>query len=92
MVADYDYIGEWGFAAIVESDGNQILFDTGFRPNTVLENADSLGIDLSNIEHVFLSHNHMDHTGGLMHLRSELMKKKCKCYEVCSRRERDILR
>ena len=28
MVADYDYIGEWGFAAIIESDGNKILFDT----------------------------------------------------------------
>ena len=73
MVADYDYIGEWGFAAIVESDGNQILFDTGFRDNTVLENADSLGIDLSKVEHVFLSHNHTDHTGGLMRLRKELM-------------------
>ena len=31
MVADYDYIGEWGFAALVEVDGNQILFDTCFR-------------------------------------------------------------
>ena len=75
MVADYDYIGEWGFAAIIESDGNQILFDTGFRPNTVLENADSLNIDLSQIEHVFLSHNHMDHAGGLKQLRQKLMIK-----------------
>ena len=75
MVADYDYIGEWGFAAIIESDGNQILFDTGFRPNTVLENADSLNIDLSQIEHVFLSHNHMDHVGGLKQLRQKLMIK-----------------
>ena len=50
MVADYDYIGEWGFAALVEVDGNQILFDTGFRENTVLENADSLNIDLSQVE------------------------------------------
>ena len=75
MVADYDYIGEWGFAAIIESDGNQILFDTGFRPNTVLENADSLNIDLSGIEHVFLSHNHMDHAGGLRQLRLKLMTK-----------------
>ena len=58
MVADYDYIGEWGFAALVESDGNKILFDTGFRENTVLENADSLNIDLSQVEHVFLSHRY----------------------------------
>mgnify|MGYP001047210666 CR=1 FL=1 len=31
MVADYDYLGESGFAALVESGGNKILFDTGFR-------------------------------------------------------------
>ena len=68
MVADYDYIGEWGFSALVESDKKRILFDTGFRPKTVLENADSLGIDLSNVEHVFLSHNHMDHAGGLFRI------------------------
>ena len=74
MVADYDYIGEWGFSALVESDDNKVLFDTGFRPRTVLENADSLGIDLSTVEHVFLSHNHMDHTGGLLYLRRKLMK------------------
>ncbi|MEO6726930.1 MAG: hypothetical protein ABIU20_08805, partial [Blastocatellia bacterium] len=29
-------IGEWGFAAIVEVDGQRILFDTGARPDTVL--------------------------------------------------------
>ena len=75
MVADYDYIGEWGFAALIESEGHQLLFDTGFRPNTVLENADSLGIDLSKVEHVFLSHNHLDHTGGFQTLRKTLMKK-----------------
>ena len=46
MVADYDYIGEWGFSALVESDDSKVLFDTGLRPRTVLENADSLGIDL----------------------------------------------
>ena len=37
MVADYDYLGEWGFAALVESGGNKILFYTGFRENTFLE-------------------------------------------------------
>ena len=75
MVADYDYLGEWGFSAIIESDGHKLLFDTGFRENTVLENADSLGIDLSTVSHVFLSHNHLDHTGGLIHLRKKLMLK-----------------
>ena len=42
MLADSG-IGEWGFAALVEADGHKILFDTGARPNTVLENARDCG-------------------------------------------------
>ena len=74
MLADTG-IGEWGFAALVEADGRQILFDTGAHPRTVLENAKELGLDLSAIEEVVLSHNHEDHTGGLMTLRRELSAK-----------------
>ena len=65
-------VGEWGFAALVEADGHRILFDTGRRPDTVLLNAKSLSIDLSDVEEVVLSHNHGDHTGGLVRLRREL--------------------
>jgi 7,8-dihydropterin-6-yl-methyl-4-(beta-D-ribofuranosyl)aminobenzene 5'-phosphate synthase len=68
-------IGEWGFAALVEADGRRILFDTGYLPNTVHQNAKELGIDLSDITDVILSHNHDDHTGGLVTLRRELAKK-----------------
>lgn len=67
-------IGEWGYAALVEADGKKILFDTGRKPETVLKNAEELGIDLSTVEDVFLSHNHGDHTGGLLTLRNELKK------------------
>jgi 7,8-dihydropterin-6-yl-methyl-4-(beta-D-ribofuranosyl)aminobenzene 5'-phosphate synthase len=73
MLAD-DGIGEWGFAALVETDGRKILFDTGARPNTVLENARELKIDLSDVEDVVLSHFHDDHTSGLMTLRREFSK------------------
>lgn len=73
MLAD-EGIGEWGFAALVEADGHKILFDTGARPNTVLENARELKIDLSDVQDVVLSHFHDDHTGGLMTLRRELSK------------------
>ena len=73
MVADYDYLGEWGFSALIESGGEKLLFDTGLRENTVLENAESLKVDLSAVEHVFRSHNHLDHTGGLIRLRETLM-------------------
>jgi 7,8-dihydropterin-6-yl-methyl-4-(beta-D-ribofuranosyl)aminobenzene 5'-phosphate synthase len=68
-------IGEWGFAALVEADGHRILFDTGNYPDTVLRNAEAIGIDLADVEEVVLSHNHSDHTGGLVALRTELAKR-----------------
>jgi 7,8-dihydropterin-6-yl-methyl-4-(beta-D-ribofuranosyl)aminobenzene 5'-phosphate synthase len=74
MLAD-EGIGEWGFSALVEADGHRVLVDTGFRPETVLQNAKELGIDLSTVTEVVLTHNHDDHVGGLMTLRREMMKK-----------------
>ena len=71
MLADRG-VGEWGYAALVEADGRRILFDTGARPETVLTNARELGIDLSGVTDVVLSHNHGDHTGGLLALRRAL--------------------
>lgn len=68
-------IGEWGFSALVEADGRRILFDTGLRPPTVLHNAQTLGVELSNVTDVVLSHNHGDHTGGLLTLRREFSAK-----------------
>lgn len=73
MLADAG-IGEWGFAALVEADGHRILFDTGARPETVLQNARELGVDLAGVRDVVLSHNHGDHTGGLVTLRREYAK------------------
>jgi len=73
MLSD-DFIGEWGFAALVEANGRRLLFDTGARPDTVLQNAKALGVDLSAITDVVLSHWHDDHTGGLIALRRELIK------------------
>jgi 7,8-dihydropterin-6-yl-methyl-4-(beta-D-ribofuranosyl)aminobenzene 5'-phosphate synthase len=74
MLSDVKGIGEWGFAALVEADGRRILFDTGYLPDTVLQNARDLGIDLSGITDVIISHHHDDHTGGLVTLRRELSK------------------
>src|SRR5258708_6429473 len=71
MLAD-EGIGERGFSALVEVDGHRILFDTGARPNTVLENARELKVDLAGVPDVILSHNHSDHTGGLLTLRKDV--------------------
>jgi 7,8-dihydropterin-6-yl-methyl-4-(beta-D-ribofuranosyl)aminobenzene 5'-phosphate synthase len=71
MLTDTVGIGEWGFSALVIADGRTILFDTGARPDTVLKNARELKVDLRGIADVILSHNHTDHTGGLVTLRRE---------------------
>jgi 7,8-dihydropterin-6-yl-methyl-4-(beta-D-ribofuranosyl)aminobenzene 5'-phosphate synthase len=71
MLAD-EGIGEWGFSALVEADGQKVLFDTGARPQTVLQNARELKADLTGVRDVVLSHHHDDHTGGLLTLRKEL--------------------
>src|ERR1700721_1106035 len=42
MLAD-EGIGEWGFSTLVEADGHRVLVDTGFHPETVLQNATKLG-------------------------------------------------
>ena len=73
MLADAG-IGEWGFSALVEAGDHRVLVDTGARPQTVLQNARELGVDLASVQEVILTHNHDDHVGGLMTLRQELMK------------------
>ena len=75
MLTADEGVGEWGFSAVVDVDGHRILFDTGDRPETVLNNAKELHVDLTNITDVILSHNHRDHTGGLMTLRRAVMQK-----------------
>jgi len=42
-----------------------ILFDTGVSPDGALHNLDVLGIKLSEVQAIVLSHGHTDHTHGL---------------------------
>jgi len=74
LVGETTGIGEWGFSALIEADGRRVLVDTGLHPETVLQNARDLKIDLSDVQEVILTHNHGDHVGGLLTLRRELMK------------------
>ncbi len=64
-------MGEWGFSALVEADSIKILFDAGSHERTVLDNAKEMKLDLSNVQHLVLSHNHWDHTIGWLPLRKE---------------------
>ncbi len=59
-----ELLAEHGFAALVNVNGRKILFDTG-AGHTLISSAGVLGIDLTNVSAVVLSHGHYDHTGGL---------------------------
>ena len=63
LVGETTGIGEWGFSALIEADGRRVLVDTGLHPETVLQNARDLKIDLSDVQEVILTHNHGDHVG-----------------------------
>lgn len=59
---------DWGFSALIEHEGRRILFDTGNNPELFAENSSILGIDLTQLDFVVISHRHGDHTEGLHHL------------------------
>lgn len=56
--------GEHGWSVLVETPTGSVLFDTG-QSNLFLENAHNMGIDLTCLQKVVLSHGHYDHSGGL---------------------------
>jgi len=62
--ANYGFLAEWGLSILVEVDGLRILMDTGLSYSAV-NNAALLGVDLSAVDQIVLSHGHADHTGGL---------------------------
>ncbi|PZX20015.1 7,8-dihydropterin-6-yl-methyl-4-(beta-D-ribofuranosyl)aminobenzene 5'-phosphate synthase [Breznakibacter xylanolyticus] len=55
---------EHGLSFYMETHGRKILFDTG-QTGQFMKNAQTLGIDITDIDTVIISHGHYDHTGGL---------------------------
>lgn len=57
----------FGFAALIrkESTGEYFLFDTGGNGTILSHNIKELGVEMSVIKAVVISHAHMDHAGGL---------------------------
>ena len=61
---------DWGFSCLIETEDENILFDTGTKGNILLSNMEKLGIDPRNISKIAISHEHGDHNGGLKALAS----------------------
>lgn len=59
-----DLLSEHGISIYFEQDNYKWLLDTGNSP-LFIENARTLGIDLTDVDYVLISHAHKDHTGGL---------------------------
>jgi 7,8-dihydropterin-6-yl-methyl-4-(beta-D-ribofuranosyl)aminobenzene 5'-phosphate synthase len=73
----YDAFGEskeltkdWGFSALVEHDGKRILFDTGNNAANFEHNVKALGVDVTKLDFVVISHRHADHATGLKYVLS----------------------
>lgn len=65
---DRYYLAEPALSFYIEDAGKRILFDTGYSDVFKL-NAEKMGIDLTRLDAVVLSHKHNDHTGGLRYIR-----------------------
>ena len=55
---------EHGLSILLQTERHKILLDTG-ASDVFIRNAELLGVDLSNVDYVFISHGHSDHAGGL---------------------------
>jgi 7,8-dihydropterin-6-yl-methyl-4-(beta-D-ribofuranosyl)aminobenzene 5'-phosphate synthase len=66
-LTDHYLTGEPGLSFLIETNDRKILFDTGYS-DVFIENAQKMGISLLDLDYIVLSHGHLDHTWGLVHL------------------------
>jgi len=69
---------DWGFACLVEYQGNKLLFDAGRKAELYKTNVKLLGIKPAEIPTLFISHEHGDHTAGIPWLTQ--VNPSIKCY------------
>jgi len=61
----------WGVSFLI---GGKVLFDTGEKGSWLMQNMEKLNINLGTIEAIVLSHEHWDHTGGLLSILEKRQK------------------
>lgn len=80
LVEDYSgyespFYAQHGVSFLIEHRGKRILFDVGQEAKPVLHNMEILNLRPSDIDYVFLSHCHYDHTGGLLEMLKAIGKR-----------------
>jgi 7,8-dihydropterin-6-yl-methyl-4-(beta-D-ribofuranosyl)aminobenzene 5'-phosphate synthase len=61
---DRYFLGEAGVSYFIEDGEYRVLFDVGYS-DVFIANARKINIDLLQMDHLVLSHGHLDHTWGL---------------------------
>ena len=59
-----EFGSEYGLSLYIETKQHSILFDVG-ASGLFLENARKMGVDISEVDYLIISHGHRDHGGGL---------------------------
>jgi len=66
--SEHDLIKDFGFSTLIKYNGKTILFDAGSDADIFKNNISALGINLTDVDLVVLSHAHMDHMNGIDYL------------------------
>ena len=70
---------EHGFSILIrtfaDEKSHSLLFDTGLGRTSVVDNAKRMGLNLTQVEAIALSHGHYDHFGGLQKIVKVINRK-----------------
>ena len=58
-----NFIGEHGLSLLIEFEGKQYLLDAG-QSGDFMKNANTMGLNVGEVNCAILSHGHYDHAGG----------------------------
>ncbi len=64
--AEKGFTEDWGFSCLITGTEKSILFDTGANGDVLLQNMAKMNVGPGAAEVAVISHNHGDHTGGLI--------------------------
>lgn len=68
---------EPGVSYLIKADDTTILMDVAFNkkkehPSPLLQNIKTLGVELNDVDMMFISHLHLDHVGGMSEQKKQL--------------------